>query len=842
MLAHVLLAIAVCQGEPLTSLARQQTVAGRVDKLGDPLEKHILHRFGTRRFQHPDSVLELCVSKDEKTIISYGRSVVIGWDAASGKKLWSVERNSASRRRPRFGTGYGLRVMARAAGTGEIVSLRTAEGIPLWDPRTGETTELSLEDVDLDAKSIDISADGQLIAVGSAASLAVYSRDGKELFELANNPAEDIEEVAGEQAGDRLAFPGEFSYARFAPGGKKLALVNSQKPRTFQVLNSRTGDPLVEIATTDRIVRFVFSPDSRAIIATERDSAVRLYDVATGKRVWETKFKPAENAESYASAVDVHPNGSQIAVGAVMGPDRTVRLLDSKTGEELHRLEYPGWRPWTLHYSSSGDTLLCSGWDGTVHRWQTDPLKLQPLPGGTRATSVCSIAGKGGILAHEDSGGTIHIADQKTGDTVRRFSLPGISWSSVQFNSSGNLLAAAGVDKKKIHLVVWRISDGAEQHHWRWDLGRDPHSVVYSLSFSGNQIAANVFRQSAAYVWDLTTGEQVTSVRHRMAFGCSLKQGKLVTVGWDRRIVEWDANSGKELRSLTTGDVGPGGQVGAGGDTRMYSVRLSNDRSLMVANDMTRSIHVYDRNWNEMLAIPKAGGSQRAFALSRNELWVSYASTQLNVFDVVSGDVIFQATAHRQGIDRIEFGPGDNTILTGADDGICNLWQLPTHRSEIGDDKLFANLIGMNGKLAFAAFRQLEAEPDRAAKLLESRLAIFADEDVSTTATRKNIVALGSGRKVLVDRAKSVLFEMGPGVVPIIEAELTRDALGGAKKQALVNLAFQIHRRYRRASMLLAQLNSDLATAALKRLARLSESMHSGKFFAEALQYRLDLE
>lgn len=814
----------------------------RTDALGDPLEKHVLHRFGTRRFQHPAGVLEMCISSDGESIVTYGRRLVIGWDAQSGKQLWSVERGPRASREPRFGTGYGLRVMAKATGTGELVSLRTQENIPIWNPRTGEVTELELPEADPEAKAIDVSPDGKLIALGGPSKLEVYSRDGKWLFAINNDPKEDIREVVGEQGGDRLAFPGEFSYPRFAPNGKLLALVNSEKPTTIQIFDASTGAAIREIATTGRVVRYTFSPDSNSIVATERDVTVRLYNVADGQQVWETKFKPADGAESYTSAIDFHPDGSQIAIGAVLGPDRSVRLLDAKTGKETSNLGYPGWRPWTLHYSSDGTVLLGSGWDGTVHRWESASGKLLALPGGLRASTVCSIAGKGRLLAFEDSDSQIHLADQRSGKTIRKLSVEGVDWSSIQFSPDASLLAASGVDKKQIHLVIWNVEDGTQAHHWSWDTGRDPHSVVYSLSFSGNQIAANVFRQSAAYVWDLTTGKQVTKVQHRMVFGSSLTDGVLTTVGWDRRMATWDSITGKELDSLTTGAVGPGGRIEMGGDTRMYSVRVSADRSLTATNDMTRSIRLYDRDWNEVVTIGKAGGSQRAFALSRNALWVSYADTQLNVYDVATGDAVFQATAHQQGIDTIEFGPKDRTILTGGDDGVCNLWEFPSPSSKLDDDQAFQKLVGENGKFAFAVFQHLDDEPDRASRLLETRLARFAEQDVAEADVRKQLIAIGSGRKTLVEQAKQRLFELGPGVVPILRSELAAGELGDEKKSAIIQLAFKIQRRYRRASMLLAQLDSDQADAALDRMVRQSKSTHAAGFFEEAAEYRRSLK
>ena len=843
LIAAVLLLCGAFHPTASVASALQEEVAAtdvRTDKLGDPLEKHVIHRFGTRRFQHPEGVREICVSKDGESVITYGDQYVIGWDADTGKRLWQIERDRLTTRNIRLGTGYGIRAIARSIGTGEIVSIKTRQNTPLWNPRTGGVKELVFPEADEDTKSIDISSDGKLLALGGSRETIVCTRDGQKLFGIANNPKEDIQGVPDPRgrSRDRLGFPGEFSYARFTPDTKHLAVVNSEKPMAFQILDSRTGAVIREIKTTSRIVRFTITPDSKAVIATERDCGIRRYDVESGERTWEKKLPPSPNAESYTTGIDIHPDGQQIALGACLGPDRTVRILDANSGKELRKLKYPGWRPWTVHYSPDGKTLLSSGWSGGVHRWSTEKYELLPLPGGLRTSSICSIAGKANVLAFQDSTGTIHVVDQESGDTIRKLSLPDTGWSSIQFNSNGTLLASAGTSGDRIHLVVWNVADGKQLRNWSWDCGRDPHSQVYDITFWGDQIAAEVSRQSAAYVWDMKTGKQLTNVRHSGVFGSTLNEGKLVTAGWDMWIREWDSTTGRKLRSLQVGSYGPDGVLEANEDTRIYKVVVSPDRSLMATADMTRSIRVYDRNWNEVVTIPRAFGSQQAFAMSRNSLWVGRGGSELNVYDVATGDVVFQASAHQNGIDRVEFGPRDRTILTGGDDGVCNLWGLPSAKSDAGDDKLFANLVGSNGKLAFAAFRQLDADPDRAAKLLEARLSPFADSDVNESEVRKNIVALGSGRAPLVARAKAKLFALGPGVVPLLRQTVADEQLGEAKKQMLVKLAFSIHRRYRRASMLLAQLESDRADTVLQALTHSSYSKQSSAFFEAAAQYR----
>lgn len=52
-----------------------------VDLAGDALPKSALLRMGSLRLSSPDGVMELLLSKDQKTLVSLG-NVIIGWDTS----------------------------------------------------------------------------------------------------------------------------------------------------------------------------------------------------------------------------------------------------------------------------------------------------------------------------------------------------------------------------------------------------------------------------------------------------------------------------------------------------------------------------------------------------------------------------------------------------------------------------------------------------------------------------------------------------------------------------------------------------------------------------------------
>src|SRR6185369_12821040 len=106
--------------------------------------------------------------------------------------------------------------------------------------------------------------------------------DGESLFRVENHPDKPLEF----DSTDRLKFGGDYSLARFSPDGKILAVVTSETPEAIRICDAADGHELRRITLKSRLVRMAFSPDGKRIAASERDAAVRLYDVDTSKQIW----------------------------------------------------------------------------------------------------------------------------------------------------------------------------------------------------------------------------------------------------------------------------------------------------------------------------------------------------------------------------------------------------------------------------------------------------------------------------------------------------------------------------------------------------------------------------
>ncbi len=791
----------------------------RVDALGDPLPPNALMRFGTGRFHHPGSVSGLLLSKDETIVVTTDMRFVLGWDAVTGKELWRKTRPSAGGNTDVGAAGYGIQTLDRIPETGQFVGGAGVGRIAVWEPENGDYQIIQVPG-GVTSKSVAVSPDSKLLALGDGGGLVVCARDGSEVYSIPNQPASPLN--YNEDTRDRLAFGGDFSYGKFSPDGRMLALVNSEKPTCIQLRDAATGNLIRECAGTAQIVRMEFSPDSQRIATTERDIAARLYEVSSGKQLWELILPPAGKAESYTSAVAFRPDGQQIAVGASLGSDETIRLLDSGSGTETGRLTGSAWKPWTLNYTADSKSIFASGWDQAVRRWDLTTGQQLPFPGGVRASSVCAMSDDDQKLAFVDDDRQIHLVTVPSFTTTAKLQIPEVNWGQVVFSDDGALLAGGGASAENVHVAIWNVANGQLLHHWEWPKGKDPHSNVEALRFSanGNRLAAAVFRQSAAFVWDLATNRQITKVPHTRVYGVDIDAAgtTLITAGWDQHIRIWNCDTGMETNSRSV-------------DSAMYAVVLSHDESFIATIDMDEYIRTFDRSLNPISAFSfQSSVSYGALQISHNDLWIAVgrSSGAVQLFDVTTGSLVWSTRAHEREVYTVDFGARDQTVLSGAEDGQCYLWNpgwsdMPFEETPA---ELFEYLVGPKEHEAFVAYHQLTQTPEVTLPLIVNWLQTTSDAGPDPAQARHWIAALGSGDAALVDDAKSQLIAGGTAFRELLQKELAKERDTGAKKTHVQDVVRRIDAVSRRVVALLTILKTPEADKAIDRLLQSNQSDH----------------
>jgi RNA polymerase sigma factor (sigma-70 family) len=735
------------------------------DTLGDPLPDSAILRLGTLRFRHPGTVHEMALSPDGKVVATAGYDALIAWDAATGKELWKFDPHSEGFRLPE--TGYGARSIAFTPdgrmiipgreGEVSVRDVMTGKAVLLQPKRPGKTTKAHI-------KSIDVAPDGKALALGGELGVTVCDFDGKVLFEIANNPPGPLPIDK-----DRLGFGGHYSYAVYAAKGKTLAVVTSDLPEIVRLLDAATGEELRRLELSAKLVRLAFSPDGKALFATERDQSVRAYAVETGKRLWAHTIKLTNPYENYTSAIAVRPDGKTIAVGAT---DHRLYLLDASTGEETGRLAAHGWYPWGLAFTSDGATLYSSGWDGAIRRWDVAARKQLPLPVGVRCSSVVAASPDGKTVVYGDDDETIRLVDAATGKELKKLRLEGTSYNQLLFSPDGKRLAGGGSSGDKVHVAVWNLETFEAIRRWDWPKGRDPHSTVECLAFTpdGSRLAAATFRQSSARVWDIEKDREVAQLPHDHIYGLSFSpDGKtLATAGWDKCVRFWNPDTAKVIREMVVADA-----KNAGADTRLYAVCFAPAGGLVATADMDCCVRVWNASDLSLKTVLRhdAGFTFGAIAFSPDGLLVASGvnSGQIQVWDPRSGEKVWDRGKHGGYVNNIGFGRDSRTLISGANDGVGYLWDLRPKEKLVKEPAALWNDLGADGRAGYQAVWGLAETPDKTIAMFREKYRPEPAPDPDRI--RRLIVELDDAKFAVRSAAQTELAKFGVRAsVPLREA------------------------------------------------------------------------
>jgi RNA polymerase sigma factor (sigma-70 family) len=803
---------------PVNNFATQllQSAAKRsaTDSLGDLLPKGARLRLGTLRFRPHSAVADLALSPDETTIVSVGNDLIV-WDAVTGKERWRAHGREYGFHPP--AAAYGARAVAFSSDNSRFYTPGRQNDVLVWETASGRHELLTVASPNKNAmapalaarsaaRSVDITRDGKKLAVGSAGGVVVCDRQGKVLYESANAPDDPLKL----DNDDRLAFHGPYSLARFSPNGKILAVVTSDKPDGVRLCDAETGKNLRKVALASRLVRLAFSPDGKRLATTERDSAVRLYDVETGNEVWSHVVQLTNIYENYTSAIAFSPDGKILAACAT---DNRIYLMNPSTGEEITQLTGHHWYPWALAFTANSKMLYSSGWDPAIRRWDVVARKQLALPAGVYATGVVAASPDGQTLVYEIDTGAIRLVDAEQGTERHTLALPGTEYSQLVFSADGRRLAGGGTSGDKVHVAVWDVPSGELRHRWDWPKGRDPHSQVESLCFTpdGNRLAGAVCRQSAAYVWDLTVGKQIARLSHNEVYGLSFSpDGKtLVTAGHDSIIRFWETDTGNMGRVVKPAEPGQG--VGL----FIYAVCYASEGGLIATAHLDGTVRIWQAD--EMLLRTQFHVNGRNFSFgamsfSPDGLWLATGARDgsVEVWDPLTGKNVWNAGRHQSQVYTVGFGRDVRALVSGGEDGVCYLWDLrpPGNRPANDLARLWDDLAGENSSAAFQAMWALSQLPDRAVAMLAEKLhpvrSVIDLDRVAEGSSDEEIQRLRRMKKLLINKDPKVESAVAVRRAISVLAQLgTPDAIG-----LLNNLAEQDPKRD----------VGRLATAALDRL------------------------
>lgn len=424
---------------------------------------------------HTDLIWRAAFSSNGQRVVTVSKDNTVRiWDAATGKELRRLLRLDRD-------SDNSDAVFSPDGSRLATTSSDDKNAVRIWDTNKG---------------TVIARLTGKKIAFNSSGSRAVTVSQNNiaRVWDVASS-----KEIAVVQHQESFAFDGP------AISGDGLRVATLSDTKTVRVWDLETRTEIGRLkGHTESVTSAVFSPDGTRVATTSEDNTVRTWNAKGGKQIARLVGHCATgNTDGFfrceVTSAAFSTDGARVVTASF---DRTARVWDGLTGQEIHRLEGHTGHVTTAAFSGDGEQVVTASDDDTARLWNARTgREIARLEGHTGSVLAAAFSSDGTQVVTASSDGTGRVWNAAVSRELGR--LAGASRIvSAAFSRDGTRVVSISADRA---VQMWDAKTGTELVNLP---GRPPDMAASTkLSPDGRR------RVSDGAVWDVATGKKVASLR-----------------------------------------------------------------------------------------------------------------------------------------------------------------------------------------------------------------------------------------------------------------------------------------------------------------------------------------